>query len=241
MTMRTKERKDEPSVPPTPPPLQHGERLTTGEFWRRYEAMPDLKKAELIEGVVYVGSPVTIEYHGTPDSHLLTVLGTYRAFTPGVEIGNNSTVRLDKGNVVQPDGLLYIESGCGGRVKLQKGYVVGGPELAAEIAATTADYDFGKKMPLYRRNGILEYVVWRVLDRAIDWFVLRGGDYEKLPLTDGIYRSETFPGLWLDAEALLNGDLPRVHRVLQEGLASAEHQAFAADLRAKSYLHEPRP
>ena len=39
-------------------PLENGDRLTRAEFERRYAAMPRLKKAELIEGIVYVPSPV---------------------------------------------------------------------------------------------------------------------------------------------------------------------------------------
>jgi hypothetical protein len=44
------------------------------EFLRRYDAMPDLKKAELIEGVVYVPSPVRQKYHGKQHHHILTLL-----------------------------------------------------------------------------------------------------------------------------------------------------------------------
>ena len=40
----------------------------------------------------------------------------------------------------------------------------------------------------------------RVLDHAVDWFVLRETEYQRLaPDAAGIYRSEVFPGLWLDA------------------------------------------
>ena len=80
------------------PPLENGDRLTRPEFERRYEAMPHLKKAELIEGVVYVPSPVRYEGHGRQHSALNTWLGVYMASTPGIGIGDNTTVRLDLDN-----------------------------------------------------------------------------------------------------------------------------------------------
>lgn len=217
----------------TVPPLVDGERLSLEEFRRRYEAMPHVKKAELIEGVVYMSSPVNTDDHANPHGRFMAILGVYEAFTPGVRIGDNSTVRLDTGEQ-QPDGLLYIEPECGGKVKIVAGDVVGGPELAAEIAASSKNSDLGPRFQANCRNGVQEYVVWRVLDRAIDWFVLRGSEYQRMqPTADGVYRSEVFPGLWLDAEALLSADLARVHAVLQLGLASPEHQEFIARLRAK--------
>jgi Uma2 family endonuclease len=111
------------------------------------------------------------------------------------------------------------------------GYITGGPELAAEVALSSLSIELGRKFHVYRRNGIREYIVWRFEDKAIDWFVLRAGEYERLATgPDGVWRSEVFPGLWLDGEALLNGDLQRVQLILQQGLASPEHVAFAAKL-----------
>jgi len=215
------------------PPLENGDRLSREEFERRYKAMPHLKKAELIEGVVYImSSPLNADNHGDPHADLMGFLGIYRAFTPGVRASDNATVRLDSDNEAQPDGFLYIEPRFGGQVKKEDGYIVGAPELAAEVAASSASYDLGPKLNVFRRNGVREYVVWRVLDRAIDWFILRGSQYERLPLTDGIYRSEIFPGLWLDPEALIQGNLARVHQILQEGLAGVEHQNFVAKMSA---------
>ena len=86
------------------------------------------------------------------------------------------------------------------------------------------------KLNAYRRNGVNEYIVWRVLDREIDWFILRGGKYERGALADGICKSEIFPGLWLDPAALLSGDLARVLRVLQEGITTREHKDFVTNL-----------
>ena len=93
------------------PPLENGDHLTIAEFERRYEAMPQLKKAELIEGVVYVPSPVRQRFHGRQHSHLGFWLAWFEANTPGVEVGDNSTVRLDLDNVPQPDCLLFRPAG----------------------------------------------------------------------------------------------------------------------------------
>ncbi len=71
-----------------------------------------------------------------------------------------------------------------------------------------------------------------MLDNAIDWFVLRDGQYERLvPGDDGVLRSEAFPGLWLDASALVQHDLPTVLGTLQQGVASPEHAAFVDSLK----------
>lgn len=215
-----------------PPPLENGDRLTRAEFERRYEAMPQVKKAELIEGVVHMPSPVRHRRHGRPHVHLAGWLVAYEAATPGVEAGDNSTARLDLDNEPQPDLLLFIDPARGGQVRISPDdYIEGAPELVAEVAASNVSIALNAKLHVYRRNGVREYIVWRVLDGAIDWFILREGRYEGLqPGPDGVYRSEVFPGLWLDATALLRGDLAGVLAVVQRGAASPEHAAFLARL-----------
>jgi Uma2 family endonuclease len=216
------------------PPLRNGDHLTVNEFLRRYEAMPHVKKAELIEGVVYMPSPVSMD-HGTPHAALMTWLGTYWAMTSGVELGDNATVLLDLGeNCPQPDACLRIKPGQGGQSGTSEaGYVQGAPELTAEVAASTVSYDLHDKLCAYQRNGVQEYIVWRVEDEAIDWFVLRGEKYRALAPRDGIYHSKVFPGLWLDVQAMLQGDLAKVLKVLQQGLASNEHQRFVKKLQRR--------
>jgi Uma2 family endonuclease len=194
--------------------------------------MPHVKKAELIEGIVYVPSPVRQQWHGRPHGQLMTWLGVYEAGTPGVEMGDNSTIRLDLDNEPQPDALLLIAPDRGGQTQIDAdGYIAGAPEFVAEVASSSASYDLHTKLHVYRRNGVREYLVWRVLDQEVDWFVLRSGQYEPVPLgPDGCLRSEVFAGLWLDPAALVRGDLARVLAVVQQGLASAEHTAFVARL-----------
>jgi Uma2 family endonuclease len=215
------------------PPLETGQRLTRAEFERRYDAMPHLKKAELIEGVVVMPSPVRVEHHGEPHISLVTWLGVYRAYTPGVRGMDNGTVRLDETNEPQPDAALWIARGGQARVD-EDDYLAGAPELVAEVSASSVRLDLGPRMEAYRRNGIREYVVWRVEDGAIDWFVLRGQQYEPLLPTGGVYRSEVFPGLWLNSAALVAEDLVAVLQVVQEGIASSEHAAFVASLQQRS-------
>jgi Uma2 family endonuclease len=218
---------------PSVPPLQPGDRLARAEFERRYDATPGLKKAELIEGVVYMPPPVSQEGHSSPHFDLITWLGNYRAATPGVEGGDNGSLRLDLDNMPQPDAFLRVREQCGGQSRIDAdGYVEGAPEFVAEVAATSASYDLHAKLNVYRRHGVREYLVWRVFDRMIDYFVLRAGRYDRLqPGARGIYPSAIFPGLWLDASALITGDLLKVTAVLQKGLASRKHAAFVARLK----------
>lgn len=213
------------------PELQAGDHLTRAEFERRYAAMPHLKKAELIEGIVYMPSSVTQTEHGGPHFDLIGWLGFYAASTPGVEGGDNSTLRLDLDNEPQPDALLRILPELGGQSRDDGKYVGGAPELIAEVAASSASYDLHEKLRAYRRNGVREYLVWRVWDRAIDWFVLRDDRYERLaPGPSGHFESLVLPGLWLDAEALLRGDLAAVLAAAQQGLATPEHVDFVRRL-----------
>jgi Uma2 family endonuclease len=214
------------------PPLEPGDRLTRDEFERRYEAMPLLKKAELIEGVVYMPSPVRHRRHGAPHAHVIGWLGQYQAATEGVQVGDNSTIRLDLDNEPQPDALLLIDPARGGQARISADdYIEGAPELVAEIAASSASFDLNTKLTVYRRNGVQEYIVWRVLDGEIDWFVLRQGQYvRQVPDAQGLLRSDVFPGLWLDATALVQGDLARVLAVVQQGVSTPEHAAFVGRL-----------
>jgi Uma2 family endonuclease len=214
------------------PPLENGDRLTRPEFERRFDAMPELKKAELIEGEVYMPSPVRHERHSHPHTRLITWLGTYESDTPGVEAGTEGSVRLDLDNEPQPDAFLFIRPERGGQAKISEDdYIEGAPELVAEVASSSVSYDLGKKLDVYRRHGVREYVVWRVLDEEVDWFVNREGRFQRLaPGDDGILRSIVFPGLWLDPLALVRGEKTRVKAILQQGLDSREHAEFAARL-----------
>ncbi len=202
----------------TIPPLENGDRLTLAEFEHRYSAMPHLKKAELIEGIVYMASPLRIRQHGNPHARIITWLGAYWSATPGIELGDNCTVRLDADNEPQPDALLRIETEGQSTIG-EDGYVEGAPELIAEIAASTVSIDLHDKLKVYRRNQVQEYIVWRVDDQELDWFRLVEGKYIQLIANEkGIISSEVFPGLWLDKQALLTGNLAKVLAILQQGL-----------------------
>jgi Uma2 family endonuclease len=218
----------------TIPPLENGDQLTRFEFEQRYEQMPHVKKAELIEGIVYMASPLRFTQHGEPHARIMTWLGTYWSATPGIEVGDNCTVRLDAENEPQPDALLRIIVNGKSTIS-EDGYVEGAPELIVEIAASTASIDLHDKLKAYRRNQVQEYLVWRVYDGKFDWFRLREGKYIKLQANKkGIICSEYFPGLWLDQAALLTGDLAHVLSTLQEGLNSPEHQYLVNKLTKNS-------
>jgi Uma2 family endonuclease len=221
------------SAPPVPA-LQNGDRLTRQEFERRYEAMPDVKKAELVEGTVYMPSPVRNLGHAQPHAHLMTWLGVYAASTPGVAAADNATVRLDLDNEVQPDALLRIDEAAGGQSTISgDDHIEGAPELIAEVAHNSAAYDLYDKKQAYRRNGVQEYLVWQIEDRRVDGFVLDEGAYRPLsPDADGLLVSRAFPGLVLAVEALLDGDLASVLSVLQERLGKEDHQALTERLSA---------
>ena len=190
--------------------LEAGDVMTRAEFHRRYAQHPEIRSAELIEGVVYVASPLRARDHGFPDSYMGAWLAAYWLHQPGVRSAGNSTVVLDSDNEVQPDIVLIRETGGSSRIT-PDGYIQGPPELVVEIAASSTSQDLHQKKNAYRRNGVQEYIVWRVLDGAIDWFALQDGQYVALaPNASGVIESDVFPGLRLDVAAMLAGDISKV-------------------------------
>ena len=208
--------------PFTIPPLENGDRLSRVEFERRYAAMPKTCKAELIEGLVYMAAALRLKSHGLPHHRLNHWLGNYSVSVPGTIIGDAISVQLDDDNEPQPDIVLIWDSDHGGQTSItDDDYIAGPPELVAEISASTVSIDLGAKKRAYERNGIQEYLVWRVLDEQFDWFVLENEQYVDLDAdTDGITRSRIFPGLWLDRAALLAGEMKQVLAVGNDGLRS---------------------
>ena len=219
-----------PSSPSTQvPPLQTGDRLSRKEFERRYEVMPEEKKAELLEGVVYVVSSVRAKYHARPHAVIINWLGNYWLATPGTDLLDNSTVRLDPTNEPQPDVLLRLEDG--NSLIDRDEYVDGAPELVVEISASSTSRDLKTKFNVYRRNGVQEYLIWETESQEILWYSLQAGDYVLLSADDrGIVCSQVFPGLWLDAPALLSGEFATVMACGQQGLQTPEHTAFKQKL-----------
>ena len=198
--------------------------------------MPEVKKAELIEGVVYMPSPVRVQSHGKPHSILNAWLVYYVSKTPGLGgFADNTTVRLDNDNEPQPDLLALLPPHLGGAAKVDADDCISGPPaLVCEVAASTVSIDLHLKKTAYRRNGVREYLVWRTEDAAIDWFVLTAGDFVPLaPEPDGTLRSRAFPGLWLNPVALIGGDLPALFAQLDQGTATTEHAEFVKQLSAK--------
>lgn len=214
------------------PPLENGDRLTRAEFERRYEAMPKKVKAELIEGVVYMASPVRITHHAKPHSRIMLWLGTYIVETKAVDFGDNATVRLDFDNEPQPDAVLYVKEEFGGNSYISSDdYLEGSPELVVEIASSTASFDTTEKKNTYRRNGVKEYIIWRVDDEEIDWFAWEEGEYITLEKDkNGVIESRFFGGLRLNVEAILKDDLAKVLSDLQKGLKSKKHKDFIKSL-----------
>jgi Uma2 family endonuclease len=193
---------------PKAPILESGDRLTRAEFHRRYCARPDIKKSELVEGVVYVASPVRLDGHGNEDNIVHMWLGIYAARFPDLKVGVNTTVFLDADNELQPDALLVWRTASkpGARVT-ERGYVEGAPQLVVEVVRRAASRDLDDKLRAYRRAGTVEYVVWRTLDTEINWFRLHDGVYLRVePDEHGMIESSEFPGLRLNVPAMLASD-----------------------------------
>ena len=210
--------------------LVTGQRMDREEFLHRWEELPDLKNAELIDGVVHVSSPVSLQ-HGSFDTLIHWWLAHYAQTTPGCHAGNNSTwLMLD--SAPQPDAFLRILPAYGGQSKDAALYASGAPELAVEICQTSTEVDFGPKLRLYQTAGVREYITIETLLRRISWRILSEGTYVYQPSApDCILRSQIFPGLWLDEAAFWANDGSRMLAALNAGLASDDHQHFVQRLQ----------
>lgn len=214
------------------PPLENGDRMNRYEFEARSSIPTAPKKLELINGVVFMAAALRYRSHGLPHSYIMGWLALYAANTPGVELADNATIRLDVDNEPQPDALLRIETDFGGQSQISKDdYIEGAPELIVEIAGSTFSYDLHDKLEVYRRHGVKEYIVWRVYDHQIDWLYLREGRYiSLLPNEMGLIESKTFPGLVLALESMLEHNLLDVLAQQQEQLKCESYVEFCRRL-----------
>jgi Uma2 family endonuclease len=222
----------------TSSPLE-GDPLTSEEFIRRWEGTPDLRHAELIDGIVFMPSPVS-NAHSDIQSTLNGWLNVYAMATPGCRPGLEGTWLMEGRSVPQPDATLRILPEFGGQSRVTGLYASGAPEFIIEVSLTSRSRDFGIKKRLYERMGVREYLIAVAGWEELYWFQLTSGGYQPLEVdADGILRSGVFPGLWLDPAAVWNLDLPRIAAVIRQGLASPEHAAFAAELTARYNPHPP--
>jgi hypothetical protein len=218
--------------PPPLPPLHNGDRLTQAEFHRRYEAYPEDVKFELIGGIVYMASPLKL-LHGTHHSELNFVLNFYKTGTPGVQVADNITTILGEQSEPQPDLILRLVEECGGQSHPnQDVYLVGAPELVAEVAHSSRAIDLGRKRQDYLEAGVQEYIVLSLEELELHWFHFPSRRKLK-PNRHGVWKSHVFPGLWLDGPALLARDSAKLLATVQQGLAAPEHAAFVRRLEEK--------
>ena len=216
------------------PSLEAGDHLDQATFHARYEAMPPDFRAELIGGVVFVPSPLRLE-HGESHALIMGWLTNYWSATPGTSVRDNTTAILGEESEPQPDATLVIEPESGGQSSVSEdGYATGPPELIVEVASSSASIDLHAKRRDYEQAGVLEYVVVVLRQRIVRWFVLQDGTYREVEAdAHGLFKSTVFPGLWLDAPALLRRDVRQVMTTLQHGIETPEHAAFVQQLQAR--------
>ena len=222
------------SSPQGRPPLESGDRLSRAEFQRRYSLYPEIKRAELVDGVVIVGG-TDYAQHSEFHADFGTLLGFYRAHTPGLRVADNQSVILDDQNEVQPDLCVRFEVPGGGSVeRTEEGLYVGPPEVVVEVAASSAAYDLHSKMELYRRSGVGEYFVVLAYEREVRLFRLADGVYVIVrPDEDGVLRSQVLPGFWFRADWFWEGRVAELIELVEEGIASPEHREFVERLTAR--------
>ena len=194
--------------------LQNGDRLSLNEFMWRWEQIPDLKHAELIEGVVYLASPVSLP-HGTYVALFIEWLGRYKfGVKSGLRTASDATLLLN-GSAFQPDIALFRPS----RGKSATKYLEELPDLVVEVSYSSRSYDLGTKLAAYRSAGVREYITVLLEEQRVEWRVLSGTRYRLLPMPkDQILRSPHLAGLWLDTQALFPPDEERLFAGVELGL-----------------------
>lgn len=222
------------------PWLENGECMDQKTFHERYLKTPAGFQAELIGGVVYVMASPLKNQHGRSDARASAWLFFYAMETPGTEVQNNTTTILGETSEPQPDSALLILPEYGGQSRAgTDDFTYGAPELIVETAFSSRSIDLSEKLRDYERAGVREYVVLELREKAVLWFIAQDGRFAPMAAdADGVFRSRVFPGLWLDADALLRNDKRELIAALQRGLGSPEHAAFVADLNAR---RAPRP
>lgn len=218
--------------------LHRGDTMTQPEFHRAYSDMPKEYRAELIGGMVFEPSPLSVE-HGDMHVHLVGALLAYAGRTKGLQACDNATVILGPEDEVQPDVFLRILPEYGGRSKnfarrdrkisrKPVKYVKGAPELIAEVAHSSRAIDLHFKKERYRLAGAVEYLVVCIDPERIHWFDMSNGN--ELACQFGIFQSKVFPGLWIDSQALFQCDYQALMENVDAGMRSSEYTQFLEKL-----------
>jgi hypothetical protein len=213
------------------PALANGDRMSQMEFHRRYQSYPKEEKFELIGGVVYRAERARVP-HARDHATLSALLGLYHTYTPGTDAWASVSTILGDETEVQPDVSLSLLPECGGQWHVtDEDYIEGAPELVAEIALSSYAIDLHDKRDAYQAAGVKEYIVLNLEDTEFVWFDF-AGQGSIAPDKKGIMRSRVFPGLWINAPALLGDDGKALMASLNRGLKSAAHAAFVKKLGA---------
>ena len=218
-------------VPPVAsPPLVAGQRLDSVTFHERYERMPPNTRAELIGGVVYMPSPLSLA-HGDVNAPIVTWLSITKGGRPASgrrSIRRPGWTTWGSRNPTARSG--SSPNAAAGRRPIAS-ISLGPPELVVEIARSSRAIDLGPKLQDYQRTGVLEYLVVALEPDEVFWFERNDDLFTRVePDADGVFRSEVFPGLWLDSHRPLPARFPGLMAVLGLGLDSAEHAAFVDHL-----------
>lgn len=221
--------------------LHCGDKVAQSEFHQAYSAMPEVFKAELIGGMVFEPSPLSLE-HSDINGLLIAAFLAYASRSRALQVGDNATVILSPEDEVQPDAFLRVLPEYGGRSKNTSRkdpkisrkalkYVKGAPELVVEVAQSSRAIDLHFKKERYRLAGVLEYLVVCLDPERVHWFSMSTG--KELACRFDIFRSKAFPGLWIDGKALLECDYTALMETVAAGMHSAEYASFLERLSRK--------
>lgn len=188
-------------------------------FASLFDVIPEDCKADVIDGVVYLSPPQTIEENDLV-SWLCIALGTFvEELHLGLVTINKVAYRLDDANGPEPD-VAFIRAQRGDVIR--RAYVDGPPDLAVEIVSPeSVDRDYELKRRLYERFGVGEYWIIDPDESTALFLILESGAYVEASLDGTIFHSRVLPGLTLDTRWLWQRPLPATLPIVRAMLAQA--------------------
>ncbi len=181
----------------------------------------DGQKADLIDGVIYMASPDSIE------SNRLSkwLLGVTDDYAIEKDLGEcfmlRVAFRLDEKNAPEPDIGFVKKSGLH---LVRKGYIAGPPDASFEIVSPESiERHYYKKKDQYEKYGVREYWIIDPMEETVTLLRLnKRGKYQEVRPKDGILHSEVIEGFWLDPNWLWQSPRPRKAEILKQLLQSEE-------------------